>query len=114
MCNPFTGRAGSTIGVSVPGADGCSFNPTATYDTNGNFRFSLIYANYLGHHRDWSTFRRFTYFVSKKFNNKTFLQQIGNGNFSSLEKIKESFSLAKVTKDFYNNFYPLFYFLKLL
>ena len=35
------------------------------YDTQGNFRFSLIYANYLGKRRDWSIFRRFTYFVSK-------------------------------------------------
>ena len=27
----FTGRAGSTVGVPVSGADGCSFNPSATY-----------------------------------------------------------------------------------
>ena len=38
------------------------------YNQNGNFRFSLIYANYLGTKRDWSNFRRFTYFVSKKRN----------------------------------------------
>ena len=71
------------------------------YDQSGNFRFSLIYANYLGKRRDWSTFRRFTYFASKEFTNKTFLQRIGDGDFSSLEKIKEAFSVEKVTKDFY-------------
>lgn len=73
------------------------------YDTQGNFRFSLIYANYLGNRRDWSVFRRFTYFVSRKFTNKTFLQRIGDGDFSSLEKIKDAFSVEKVTKEFYQD-----------
>lgn len=69
----------------------------------GNFRFSLIYANYLGHRRDWSAFRRFTYFVSPELTNKTFLQRIGDGDFSSLAKIKEAFSVEKVTKEFYED-----------
>lgn len=73
------------------------------YDHIGIFRFSLIYANYLGRKRDWSNFRRFTYFVSKEYTNKTFLQRIGEGNFSSLEKIKEAFSVEKVTREFYRD-----------
>jgi len=73
------------------------------YDQNGSFRFSLIYANYMGNKRDWSTFRRFTYFVSSNYTNKTFLQRIGSGDFSSLEKIKDAFSVEKVTKDFYKD-----------
>jgi adenine-specific DNA-methyltransferase len=73
------------------------------YDKAGNFRFSLIYANYMGKHRDWSTFRRFTYFVGKELTNKTFLQRVGNGDFTSLEKIKEAFSVEKVTKEFYED-----------
>lgn len=73
------------------------------YDKHGNFRFSLIYTNYLGKKRDWSTFRRFTYFVSPNLTNKTFLQQIGDGDFSSIEKIKKVFSVEKVTKDFYKD-----------
>ncbi len=76
------------------------------YDRQNNFRFSLIYANYLGTRRDWSNFRRFTYFVSKKeFTNKTFLQRIGDGNFSSLEKIKDAFSISAVTDIFYKDFF---------
>src|SRR3990167_1097704 len=71
------------------------------YDPQGNFRFSLIYANYLGKRRDWSAFRRFTYFVSPSETNKTFLKQIGERDFSSLEKIKGAFSVEKVTKEFY-------------
>lgn len=74
------------------------------YDRHGNFRFSLIYdiPKDKGR-RDWSTFRRFTYFVSKEFTNKTFLQRIGDGDFSSLEKIKDAFSVEKVTKEFYED-----------
>ncbi|MBU4338993.1 Eco57I restriction-modification methylase domain-containing protein [Patescibacteria group bacterium] len=73
------------------------------YNQAGNFRFSLIYANYLGKKRDWSAFRRFTYFVSPDLTNKTFLRQIGDGDFSSLEKVKEAFSVEKVTKEFYED-----------
>jgi hypothetical protein len=73
------------------------------YDADGNFRFSLIYTNYLGKKKDWSTFKRFTYFVSKEFTNKTFLQRIGEADFSSLDKIQEAFSVEKVTKEFYEN-----------
>ena len=72
------------------------------YDEPGNFRFSLIYANYLGKRRDWNNFRRFTYFVGKELTNKTFLMQIGETDFSTLEKIKEAFSVDPVTKQFYN------------
>jgi len=78
------------------------------YDKDSNFRFSLIYTNYLGKKRDWSTFRRFTYFVNKEFTNKTFLQRIGDGDFSSLEKIKEAFSVEKVTNKFFDEFRKYF------
>jgi len=73
------------------------------YDQNENFRFSLIYDIPKGIHRDWNNFRRFTYFVSKEFTNKTFLQRIGDGDFSSLDKIKDAFSVEKVTKEFYKD-----------
>lgn len=78
------------------------------YDAYGNFRFSLVYANYLGKKRDWSTFRRFTYFVSPQLTNKTFLQRIGEGDFSSLEAIKDAFSVEKVTSKFFEEFRNIF------
>jgi len=71
------------------------------YDATGNFRFSLVFANYLGKVRDYSNFRRFTYYVSPQLTNKTFLQRVGEADFNSLETIKEAFSVEKVTKDFY-------------
>jgi hypothetical protein len=67
-----------------------------------SFRFSLIYPEYAGIKRQWSYFKRFTYFVSPQLTNKTFLQQIGDGDFSSLQKIKEAFSVDPVTKQFYS------------
>ncbi len=71
------------------------------YDTNGSFRFSLIYPEYTGTKRQWSYFKRFTYYVSKDQTNKTFLKQIGEGDFSTLQTIKEAFSIDPVTKQFY-------------
>jgi len=72
------------------------------YDEKGSFRFSLIYAEYFGAKRTFNHFKRFTYFVSKDQTNKTFKKQIGEGNFSTLEAIKEAFSVEKVTKEFYS------------
>ncbi len=79
------------------------------YDKDGNFRFSLIYIDYVGPRRKWSIYKRFTYYVSKNLTNKTFLQQIGDGDFSSLEKIKEAFSVEPVTRQFYSEIQNWFY-----
>ena len=75
------------------------------YDLIGNFRFSLVYPIYSSTKKDWSTFRRFTYLVSSvvEITNKTFKQRIGDGDFSSLEKVKDAFSVEKVTKEFYSD-----------
>lgn len=78
------------------------------YDKDGNFRFSLVYANYLGKKRDWSTFRRFTYFVTKELTNKTFLQRIGDSDLSTLENIRDAFSVEKVTSKFFEEFRLVF------
>ena len=78
------------------------------YDKSGSFRFSLVYPEAVGTKREWSNFRRFTYFVSKELTNKTFLQRIGNGDFSTLDKIKDVFSVEKVTKEFYLEYRKLF------
>lgn len=78
------------------------------YDKGGSFRFSLVYPEAVGTRREWSNFRRFTYFVSKELTNKTFLQRIGDGDFSTMEKIKDAFSVEKVTKEFYLEYRKLF------
>ncbi|MDI3545398.1 MAG: hypothetical protein PWP68_815 [Rikenellaceae bacterium] len=72
------------------------------YDNNSNFRFSLIYAEYQDIKPKWNNFKRFTYFVSPHQTNKTFKEQIGNADFSSIEALKKAFSVEPVTKQFYN------------
>lgn len=78
------------------------------YDVRGNFRFSLVYTNYISKKRDWSNFRRFTYYVNRELTNKTFLKQIGAGDFGTLEKIKSAFSITAVTDIFYNEFFQIY------
>ncbi|MGI6258943.1 MAG: Eco57I restriction-modification methylase domain-containing protein [Anaerolineaceae bacterium] len=75
----------------------------AFHDPNGNFRFSLIYVNYYGTRTKLSNFRRFTYFVSPKFTNNTFIMRMRDGDFTTLDGIKEAFSVEKVTKEFYQD-----------
>ena len=80
------------------------------YDQNNNCRFSLIYPNFKGVKIDWEKdrFTRFTYFVSKELTNKTFIHQFGDGDFSSIEAIKETFSVIKVTNKFFEEFRAYF------
>ena len=71
------------------------------YDDNGNFRFSLIRANFLGAKREFTDFKRYTYFVSKELTNKTFISQISKTDFNDLDSIQEAFSVEPITKQFY-------------
>jgi len=78
------------------------------YDQRSSFRFSLVYPESMGTRRQWNHFKRFTYFVSQEFTNKTFLQRIGDGDFSTLAKIKEAFSVEPVNNLFFNGFREYF------
>lgn len=80
------------------------------YDRNGNFRFSFVYPESIGVRRQWNNFRRFTYFVSvdPQITNKTFLKQIGDGDWSTLEQVKNAFSVTAVTDLFYKEFFEIF------
>ncbi len=77
-------------------------------DQGGNFRFSLVYPESTGTKRQWNNFRRFTYFVSQEFTNKTFLKQIGGSDFDHLDNIKAAFSITAVTDLFYNEFFKIY------
>jgi len=78
------------------------------HDAFGNFRMSLIYAESDGSKRLWNNFRRSTYFVSPELPNKTFIRQLKNLSFSSLDEIKTAFSITAVTDLFYEEFFSLF------
>jgi adenine-specific DNA-methyltransferase len=78
-------------------------------DSAGNFRFSLVYGTPDATRLAWNNFRRFTYFVSRDQTNNTFLNRVGNCAFSSLEMIKDAFSVEKVNKEFYIKIAEFFY-----
>jgi len=78
------------------------------HDRNGNFRFSLVYPESIGNRRQWNHFKRFTYFISREFTNKTFLKQIGDKEFTKLGDIKDAFSVTAVTDLFYDEFFKIF------
>jgi len=78
------------------------------HDGSGNFRMSLIYAESDGNKRLWNNFRRSTYYISPKLPNKTFIRQLKNLSFSSLDEIKTAFSITAVTDLFYEEFFSLF------
>lgn len=80
----------------------------AFYDNAGRFRFSLVTVTYHGTRRQFSTFRRYTFFVDPELPNKTFLQQMQSTDFSELAGILETFSLEAVSDEFYREFEPRF------
>ncbi len=76
------------------------------YDDNGPasgvFRLSLVYDTPQPNgKREWSNFKRFTYYVRNNQTNKTFINRLDAADFTTLGKIKEAFSVEKVTKEFY-------------
>jgi len=79
------------------------------YDDEGNFRFSFVKANYLGTKRDFTDFKRYTYFVKPSQTNKTFIKQIGGCNFNSLDEIIQAFSVEPLNKQFYQDIAKSFY-----
>jgi hypothetical protein len=80
----------------------------AFYDNAGCFRLSLITVTYHGTQRQFSTFRRYTFFIDPELPNKTFLQQMRRSDFSTLAGILETFSLEAVSDEFYREFKPRF------
>ncbi len=71
------------------------------YDEQGHFRFSFIKVNYIGTKREFTEFKRYTYFVSKEQTNNTFIQQIGGCDFKSIDEIINAFSVEPLNKQFY-------------
>lgn len=108
----LTSRSGKKrqydLGKKILKQEWCDAGIFIFHDDKGNFRFSLIVAQYFGTKRTFSNFRRYTYYVSPQLPNKTFLNQIGRANFSSIEKILSAFSIEAVSNDFYNEFKPNF------
>ncbi|MCX5919782.1 MAG: Eco57I restriction-modification methylase domain-containing protein [Candidatus Melainabacteria bacterium] len=82
------------------------------YDADGCFRFSLVVAQYAGTKINYTTPKRYSFFVSPQESNKTFKQQLNDAKFSSVDGLLKAFSIEKVSDDFYKAFEPQFNALK--
>lgn len=71
------------------------------YDTECNFRYSLIFNTIQENKRAFNTYKRYTYFVDNTQPNTTFLNRITPLQYDSLEQIVEAFSVEKVNEEFY-------------
>lgn len=71
------------------------------YDEAGSFRFSLVRRKYGEEDTDYTTWKRYTYFVEPQAFNKTFKKRVGGCLFNDLDEIQESFSVEKLSKQFY-------------
>lgn len=80
------------------------------HDDKGHFRFSLITAQFTKDaKREFSSFRRYTYFVSPEQPARTFVEYIGKDKvFDSIENITNAFSVEPVTKAFFTKFREIF------
>ena len=71
------------------------------YDSEGNFRFSFIYSIYAGTKREFSHYKRHTYYVSAGKICRTFKKALLEANFDTLKNIIAAFSTYPLTKAFY-------------
>ena len=71
------------------------------FDEAGNFRFSLVYKVYKGTKKEFSHYKRHTYFVEKGKPYRTFLKNIASANFTTLKDLIEAFSTYPLTREFY-------------
>ncbi|MEO0262786.1 MAG: hypothetical protein ABIM62_03590, partial [candidate division WOR-3 bacterium] len=74
------------------------------YDKDKNFRFSLIHSIYKGTKREFSPYKRYTYYVEKGSPYRTFKEALYELKLESLEEIIKSFSVEKVTKEFFESY----------
>lgn len=74
-----------------------------------SFRFSLVFTEPYGTKREYSPYKRYTYFVSPELPNKTFIKQVGGCKFKDLKEIKSAFSIQPLTKEFYKEIQTWFY-----
>jgi Type II restriction enzyme, methylase subunits len=74
-----------------------------------SFRFSLVFTEPYGTRREYSPYKRYTYFVSPELPNKTFIKQVGGCEFKDLKEIKNAFSIQPLTKEFYREIQTWFY-----
>ncbi len=74
------------------------------YDEEGNFRLSLVFGKAEGTKLVWGTAKRLSFYVEAGQPNKTFRDRLAL-DWSSFDKLKEAFSVEKLTKEFYTRLF---------
>ena len=78
------------------------------HDNEGRFRFGLVATTYQGRKREFSSWRRYSYFIDPAEGCRTFLERVGGCNWSSLDAVREAFSVEQVTREFYKDYAVVF------
>jgi len=88
-----------------PGVDGVLTQGLFVfYDDEGNFRLSLVYGKAEGTKLLWSSAKRLSFYVEAGYPNKTFRDRTAL-DWSTFDKLKEAFSVEKLTKEFYGKLF---------
>jgi len=88
-----------------PGVDGLiSQGLFVFHDEHGNFRLSLVYGKPEGTKLVLSDPRRLSFFVEAGAGNKTFRDRVALP-WSTFDKLKDAFSVEKLTKEFYSRLF---------
>ncbi len=93
------------MATAAPGVEGLlSQGLFAFYDDTGNFRLSLVYGEAEGTKLKWSSAKRLSFYVEAEKPNKTFRDRAAL-DWCSFAKLKEAFSVEKLTKEFYTRLF---------
>jgi hypothetical protein len=76
----------------------------AFHDQNGNFRLSLVYATPKGTKLEWSTFKRYSFYVEAGAGNRTFRDR-AMLPWLSFAQLSDAFSVEKLTKEFFRRLF---------
>jgi len=89
----------------APGVDGVITQGLFVFhDDAGNFRLSLVFGKAEGAKLGWSTKKRLSFHVEAGAGNKTFRDRMSLP-WDSFDKLKEAFSVEKLTKEFYSRLF---------
>lgn len=71
------------------------------HDRDYSFRLSLVHPVYKGTKKEFSSYRRFSYYISAETPHHTYEQQLSLARFDDLQAIKNVFSVEPVTNEFF-------------
>lgn len=74
------------------------------FDEQGNFRLSLVYATPKGTKLEWSSAKRFSFYVEVGAGNKTFRDR-ARLPWNAFDTLSDAFSVEKLTKEFYGRLF---------